>query len=308
MPDISGDFTVETLLGFAGTDNSEDTSRNPSVADNDSGFASPPSSMTSSMPSPTTTAKPALPQSLQTGSKDVPPMYLFHDGSGTVGMYSRLSQMGCNLFGVANPGFGESEHWAKSITDIAANYAASIAKSVEKSVVLGGWSFGGVVAFETAQHLRRLGKDVKGVILIDSPCPKDHQPLPQEVVRHILKPMTANNNAASQKSAASVATQFEQHARMLGQYQPPKDTSDIPYVMLQSELTFDTSGQCGVKYPWLEDQRARSQAIDGWQELLGRKVKTLKIPGDHFQPFTPECIGDVSEKLKEAYTLVSGAK
>ncbi|KAF2762266.1 ketoacyl-synt-domain-containing protein [Pseudovirgaria hyperparasitica] len=301
MPEIHGDFTLDTLLSFIDSSNSSETSATLST-NTDSGFISPPSTVTSTISSPTRESKPAIPTLIQSGPKDKPSMYLFHDGSGTVGMYKGLSDLGCTLYGISNPGFGDRDHWAKSISDMATSYASAISASSEKPVVLGGWSFGGVVAFETAQHLARLGKQVKGVILIDSPCPKDHTPLPEEVVKHVLKPMT---DSKAGRSAATVANQFKWHAAMLGKYNPPADASEVPYIMLQSAETFDTSGQCGVKYPWLEDQRERARAIDGWQEVLGRKVKTLQIPGDHFQPFTKECVGKVSEQLREAYNIVT---
>ena len=43
-----------------------------------------------------------------------------------------------------------------------------------------GWLFGGIVALEAFHQLTKLGFTVKGLILIDSPLPINHIPLPKQ--------------------------------------------------------------------------------------------------------------------------------
>ncbi|KKY24989.1 putative polyketide synthase [Phaeomoniella chlamydospora] len=88
----------------------------------------------------TDTSHAAVLVNMQTGSKDLPPLFLFHDGSGMVGMYKTLDQIGCNVFGVANPDLKADHHWATSLVDMARHYASAIAATPTRSVILGGTS------------------------------------------------------------------------------------------------------------------------------------------------------------------------
>ena len=129
---------------------------------------------------------------------------------------------------------------------------------------------------------------MKGVIIIDSPCPVNHQPLPEPVIQHIVKPIMETRTPAGQKSAAALASQFRTHAELLSQYRAEPTTSEdgLRCVMLRSQDTMGTTTLCGVSYPWLEDQDARSQSIKDWERLVGHPMEVLPIPGNHFEPFT----------------------
>ncbi|KAG6877504.1 hypothetical protein C0992_009829 [Termitomyces sp. T32_za158] len=48
------------------------------------------------------------------------------------------------------------------------------------------WSFGGVIAYEVAQHLELLGRTAQGILLIDAPNPIGHVTLSDSVVDAVL--------------------------------------------------------------------------------------------------------------------------
>jgi iterative type I PKS product template protein len=79
---------------------------------------------------------------LAIGSADQIPLFLFHDGGGTVGMYKSLGNLGpvnCSVFGIGNPELVTGPHWASSLTNMAAHYASMIFSTSEgKTVILGG--------------------------------------------------------------------------------------------------------------------------------------------------------------------------
>ncbi len=57
----------------------------------------------------------------------------------------------------------------ESLSDLASHYIAAIRAARPRGpYVLGGWSFGGVVAFEMAQQLRQEGETVPAVLLLDT--------------------------------------------------------------------------------------------------------------------------------------------
>ncbi len=69
---------------------------------------------------------------------------------------------------------GEEE---ESIEEMAARYVAAIREKRPKGpYLLGGWSFGGFVAFEMAQQLTRAGESVPLLAMLDTRSPGERRP------------------------------------------------------------------------------------------------------------------------------------
>ncbi|MEU7894345.1 SDR family oxidoreductase [Nonomuraea sp. NPDC049152] len=91
------------------------------------------------------------------------PLFLAHPAGGTTGVYLRLaSLLGTPVFGL------ERVEGGGGIPERAAAYAEAITGTCPAPYRLGGWSFGGIMAFEIA---RRLGDAVELVAMIDSGLP-----------------------------------------------------------------------------------------------------------------------------------------
>ncbi|MGC0335540.1 beta-ketoacyl synthase N-terminal-like domain-containing protein [Streptomyces sp. SLBN-8D4] len=105
-----------------------------------------------------------------TGSR--PPLFLVHAAGGTTDVYRALAER----LGDERPVYGlERLDDAPTVTEKARRYAEAVAAvHPDGPCLLGGWSFGGFVAQETARHLTAAGREVELVILIDSV-----RPLPQ---------------------------------------------------------------------------------------------------------------------------------
>lgn len=122
---------------------------------------------------------------------------------------------------------------------------------------------------------------MKGLILIDSPSPINHKPLPEEVIAYVTR---------SNSTDGALAQEFRRNASLLGLYEPkPLDAkTELKVIMLRSNDTFDTETLCGVRYDWLSSQDARTEDIMKWESLVGSKINVLPIRGNHFEPFTSE--------------------
>jgi thioesterase domain-containing protein len=136
------------------------------------------------------------------------------------------------------------------------------------------------------QQLRKLGVKVKGLILIDSPSPINHKPLPDEVIAYVTR---------SNSTDGTLAQEFRRNASLLGLYEPrPLDEkAKLNVIMLRSKDTFDTETLCSVRYDWLSSQDARAEDITKWESLAGSKVNVLPIRGNHFEPFTSENVRNI---------------
>lgn len=167
---------------------------------------------------------------------------------------------------------------------------------MNSDTIRAGWSFGGVVAFEAAHILKAAGFDIKGLILIDSPYPKDHQPLPESIIKHVLSSVADKNSSGIRKSNGDsinphLLTEFKTNAALLSAYVPPVKHSFFKTVVLRSRETFDTHALCGTRYDWLSSQKTRDVAIRGWEDIVGGKADVLEIPGNHFEVFDVENVG-----------------
>ncbi|MCJ1432685.1 hypothetical protein MMC27_002042 [Xylographa pallens] len=249
-----------------------------------------------------------LPLPLQIFQSPNRPLFLVHDGSGLCDVYRRIQPLHRNLYGFYNPSLFTNVSGPKSLVEMASNYAAHVTSTSNGPVIIGGWSFGGVVAFEMARLLQSAGKRVDGVILIDSPYPIDHQPLPDPVIAHLtgsFHPSVAiAADSPTRARRKQVLQQFQTNAGMLGQYTPGPHTPLFKVVMLRSRDTFDSERLCGVRYPWLGEQKARDEAIAGWRTLLGSEMPVLEIPGNHFDVFAKANIPEVSRQIQAACSII----
>ncbi|KAK4205573.1 putative polyketide synthase [Triangularia verruculosa] len=236
------------------------------------------------------------------------PLYLFHDGSGLSSMYRRLESLDRNIHGIFSlDGSSPAEKQAKTMEELAALYIDKAGLAKPQDVLLGGWSFGGVLAFEVSRQLRAHHPNVtvKGVILIDSPVPIDHEPLPEQVISHVV-----GNKGRDSPLRKQVQSQFSRHAGMLERYSRQSleqaNGGGVPCAMIFCTKTMDTGRACGVSYPWLSDGEYRSRAVDRWEKVVGRRLLVLDLDCDHFEVFEDANIKEVSEKLAGACALLEG--
>jgi acyl transferase domain-containing protein/thioesterase domain-containing protein len=118
-----------------------------------------------------------------TGSR--PPLFLFHAAGGSTDVYRRLAER----LGDDRPVYGlERLEEAHTVADKARRAAEVIAAAhPDGPCVLGGWSFGGFVAQETARQLAAAGRAVDLVVLIDSvrPLPRPGHTRADRVRAHL---------------------------------------------------------------------------------------------------------------------------
>ncbi|KAI9661312.1 MAG: Type I Iterative PKS [Bathelium mastoideum] len=232
-----------------------------------------------------------------------PPLYLFHDGSGLGQTYGRISSLDRSLYGVSSLDFASLDSSIQRLEDFASRYISNMNIHDGYGVLLGGWSFGGVLAFEIACQLQRAGKHIDGIILIDSPCPKDHDPLPDPVIAKITGDM-ANESTSGRKIRNQVQAQFKRNARLLKHYNPSSVHAGFPCVFIKARDTFDTQKLCGLQYPWLSDDAHRVESIRSWEKLIQRSMPVLEAEGNHFSVFSDANAKSLSAQVKIASRML----
>ncbi|KAF9646285.1 ketoacyl-synt-domain-containing protein [Thelephora ganbajun] len=227
------------------------------------------------------------------------PLFMIHDGSGLINSYEQIGEIGRPVYGIKDPYFGTQESWA-DIASVGREYAQLISgQSDGGPVIVGGWSFGGVVAFEIGCLMMKEGFDVKGVVLVDAPCPSDHVPLSAALLDHIVT--QGKPSWSETETMGTVKEQLRKSSELLERYSPSSDGSYPRVAFLRSREGMKVESESMEKAPvWLADRQEPETTVNGWETLLKGKLKRWDVPGDHFQPFLPENIEETSRCIAEA--------
>ncbi|MFH0899819.1 MAG: thioesterase domain-containing protein, partial [Pseudomonadota bacterium] len=118
------------------------------------------------------------------------PLFLVHPGGGTVFCYGQLVRElgpGRPVFGIQAAGLDAGTVPHRSYRDMAAAYVERI-RSVQPNgpYEVGGFSLGGVVAFEVACQLRQAQQEVSTLFLLDSVAPHHYHGIEPDDLRSIL--------------------------------------------------------------------------------------------------------------------------
>ncbi|MCF4967209.1 thioesterase domain-containing protein [Nostoc sp. CMAA1605] len=103
------------------------------------------------------------------------PFFCIHPAGGHVLCYFKLAHYIGNehpFYGLQAQGFYGDEEPLTKVEDMASLYVKTIREfQPQGPYKLGGWSFGGVVAYEVAQQLKRQGQEVSLLAILDSYVP-----------------------------------------------------------------------------------------------------------------------------------------
>ncbi|KAJ4291070.1 polyketide synthase [Kalmusia sp. IMI 367209] len=107
--------------------------------------------------------------------------FLVPDGSGSATSYVSIPNISPDMavFGLNCPFMKCPEKWTCGVEGVSALYLAEIKRrQPEGPYIIGGWSAGGVMAYEVARMIVEAGEKVESLVLIDAPCPVALDPLP----------------------------------------------------------------------------------------------------------------------------------
>ncbi|KAF5386448.1 hypothetical protein D9757_005864 [Collybiopsis confluens] len=236
------------------------------------------------------------PALVQDESKKSIPIFFVHDGSGLVNYYDRIKSLNRCVWAIYNPRFATAKPW-EDLYEMAIAYADYITPLVNGPILLGGWSFGGVVSYEISLQLAKRGIKVKGIVLIDSPSPVNHTPLSGALIKTVAR---YDRRTGPVEIGKLVQTQFAMNADLLGSYNPYATGGTCPpLVFLRSNAAYEEKTIVDIP-SWLADRSDPNSALEGWYALAKSPIKMWDIPGHHFQAFDNMNIESVSRKLLDA--------
>jgi amino acid adenylation domain-containing protein len=236
------------------------------------------------------------------GSK--PPFFCMHGINGAVVRFRNLSQyLGWDqpFYGLQAQGLDAGHACHTRTEDMAAHYIEEIRRvQPQGPYFLGGYSFGGVIAFEMAQQLAAEGKDAV-VILFDTNFPQS-TPASISPKAALLTPFRV---PASQRWAA-VRRILRAPIRMLEIRRHvaglPEIVKKVREACIRAENNYNPQVYSGRVILFQSNHKPLGQLSDpraGWKECAGHGLEVYEIAGNHENLLLEPQVRFVAEQLKK---------
>ncbi|CRG90800.1 hypothetical protein PISL3812_07845 [Talaromyces islandicus] len=234
------------------------------------------------------------------------PLFLIHDGGGTITNYFAFGNLGRDLYGIYNPRFQDGQTWPGGIAEMAKEYAEMVKEmSPSKKILLGGWSLGGFVALQMA-HIFANDPIIKveGLVMIESIFPRTIT--------------TANISIDKKDINFPLGTPIKTRQRMIKSIIEATDMVKSYNLPIWSNGGESDSSMDSIHIPTAPPTvllRAKNPVPSrksmvvphmlGWDQYEYDLVKAVyEIPGHHFSIFDTTNIDQFSSSLNEACTLL----
>jgi amino acid adenylation domain-containing protein len=230
---------------------------------------------------------------LQRGSCDRQPLFFVHPGGGTVLSYLELAR---NLdpmqtvYGLESLHLDAEQRLHTRVEDMAAYYIQVMQTvQTEGPYQIGGWSFGGLVAFEIAQQLRSQGHQVATVVLLDTSPFTDYEELNEADDVEFIQDLLSRKNGAilgippelDVEQAQRLLQVFKGHVMASNDYNPQPYPGKVDLFLAEGGIAAESL-----------------ESIGGWQQLATHGVNIHWIPGEHHTMVTKPNVLILAEKLQ----------
>ena len=245
------------------------------------------------------------------------PFFCVHPAGGNVLCYAQLARhLGCDrpFYGVQAQGLSGTEAPHQKIEAMASDYIESVREiQADGPYLLGGWSMGGVVAFEMARQLEERGQQVDALVLIDSRNPRldadllqmngfnfesfayhiglpfDHR-LNNEFLLSLDDPLAFLLEQARSASALPLDVDLRQIRRLFDVFSANVEALRC-YVPRPraARMTLLRAGKQKRGLVW--DTKL------GWSGLATEGVEVYEVPGGHFTIMRPPHVQHLAERL-----------
>jgi pyochelin synthetase len=250
----------------------------------------------------------------------LPPFFCVHPIGGNVVCYGELARgLGSDqpFYGLRALGLHGEEECLSGIEAMAARYLEELrGLQPEGPCFLGGWSLGGLVAFEMARQLERQGRSVGLLTLLDVEAREDEDPRhPAEQFLEDLAGQFGNDAAASKRLLALARDRSlsdEGWAELLEQARiadvlPPdmgalqiRDLSRVFTANARAAASYVPQRYGGRVALFKARERAAQAApgVDlGWGELCAA-VDVQAVPGNHYTMLRQPHVQVLAERLR----------
>ncbi|WP_246541175.1 polyketide synthase Pks13 [Mycobacterium spongiae] len=261
------------------------------------------------------------------GDASKPPVFVFHPAGGSTVVYEPL----LNRLPADTPMYG-FERVEGSIEERAAAYVPKLIElQGDGPYILAGWSLGGVLAYACAIGLRRLGKDVRFVGLIDAVRAGEEIPQTKEEIRkrwdryarfaektfNVTVPEIPYEQLeelddegqvrfvleAVKQSGVEIPAGIIEHQRTSYLDNRAIDTAQIQ--SYEGHVTLYMADRYHDDAIMFEPRYAVRQPDGGWGEYVS-DLEVVPIGGEHIQAIDEPIIAKVGEHMTRALETIAG--
>ncbi|KAK7748115.1 hypothetical protein SLS53_001367 [Cytospora paraplurivora] len=256
---------------------------------------------------------------LHRGTSRARNLYLFPDGFGSGAVFGALqpslgSVTDMSVYVLNSPFLKnkpDPDH-LPALEETAAAYVAEIKRRQPGGpYLLGGYSIGGLVAFEAARQLLEDGNKVEKLVLIDTAlCPTPWSTFLSLILDESNNAKADGKGDGTHKFPPITNEHFTLARQQLQAYKvrslPGRKAQQIPQVVLVSARA-GVDKQAAVPRPrvlpdeqslvdWFLDDRNDEDALYGWHELLGG-ITVIRAEGNHFSMMVPPMVDGWGREL-----------
>lgn len=226
-------------------------------------------------------------------------LFLFPDGSGSPSAYAALETLDAtlNVYGLVCPFVKTPSAFTEhGIEGTAAVYVKTLLAKCPVGageLLLGGWSVGGVLAYDAARQLSEIhGRQVDSLVLIDAPCPLTLPPMNKRLIRYLdsLHLFATQSGQRNTEKHRLVLEHFDATVASLGWYKPAPITTAIrTFIVWARDGVAHGDGRADPTLllddpiaKWILQDRENLGAF-GWDGLLPEGgLELFTTAGDHF--------------------------
>jgi thioesterase domain-containing protein/acyl carrier protein len=259
---------------------------------------------------------------LRRGVPTDPALFLVHASGGEVLSYYRFAQLlppGLRVYGVRSRQPGEADQPPHGLSDLAAAYLRDLAPLLPAGgpLLVAGWSFGGVLAFEMARRFHVDGGTVGFLGLIEAePDPPPHS-FPDDEADILIGMIRLNRGIAIDPGDGPSSERFArvaQRARAEGAVSSHTSDAELRRLIRVNHRNDAALARYrAVPFPG-HGHVFRGRAGDparppdlGWQPLLG-SVTSVEVPGGHYDLFSEHSVklAEIVGRELSATRLIGG--
>ncbi|MDT0382161.1 amino acid adenylation domain-containing protein [Streptomyces sp. DSM 42041] len=249
------------------------------------------------------------------------PFYCVHPVGGNVMCYNPLARLTGGdqpFFGLESAGLSAASVAEQNVETIAASYARAVLDhSAGSRFAIGGWSMGGVIAFEMARQLAEAGHPPAHVVLIDTPFPSSGEPTAPRKADLALRFLTdfrsgkqpGDNEAAQLAQCPDAATALDVARLMIRAGGLPADTDEQQVARLFAVLEANTLAlaqyTAGPYSGPVRELRAshgvssdHTAATTPWASVAPQTTVRV-FNGDHYSIVREPAVVDVARELSQ---------
>ncbi|KAH7036481.1 polyketide synthase-like protein [Macrophomina phaseolina] len=223
-------------------------------------------------------------------------LFFLPDGSGSATSYISIPNLSPDLavYGLNCPFMKCPEKFDCGIEAVSRLYLNEMKRrQPEGPYYVGGWSAGGVIAYEVCQQLLAEGEKVERLLLLDSPCPVELAPLPARL-HHFFDSIGLLGTGKPGGTPGWLLPHFAASIKALKEYEPvpmPQDKAPETYAI------WCTDGVCPdpsdprpppgdeedpAPMTWLLNNRTEF-GDNGWGQIIPKdRMKFGVMGGNHF--------------------------